>query len=221
MLIRRWASPARKRGLDGQRHALPVPSGAQDLLQLFKQLFAQVTNPPIDPIREEIVMSLTSFIGPEAQPARIADINPPIRLEVRSRCWIERRTWRRSATSTLTGGKFRSFNRHLPPGRRRRGGSKRGGALRGRRRGRRAGPARQHPDPVRPSPTPSTCRSRRCWPSAVHQHLVTKGLRTSAGLVVETGSAARSPSLRLLAATAPKPVCIPTWRFETLTSDMA
>src|SRR6185436_2319532 len=30
----------------------------------FKQLFAQVTNPPIDPIRESIVMSLVSFIGP-------------------------------------------------------------------------------------------------------------------------------------------------------------
>ena len=31
----------------------------------FRQLFAQVTNPPIDPIREEIVMSLGCFIGPE------------------------------------------------------------------------------------------------------------------------------------------------------------
>ena len=31
----------------------------------FKQLFAQVTNPPIDSIREEVVMSLRSFIGPE------------------------------------------------------------------------------------------------------------------------------------------------------------
>jgi glutamate synthase (NADPH/NADH) len=30
----------------------------------FRQLFAQVTNPPIDPIREEIVMSLTCYIGP-------------------------------------------------------------------------------------------------------------------------------------------------------------
>ena len=29
----------------------------------FKQLFAQVTNPPIDPIREKLVMSLTSFVG--------------------------------------------------------------------------------------------------------------------------------------------------------------
>jgi len=32
----------------------------------FKQLFAQVTNPPIDPIREEVVMSLVCPIGPES-----------------------------------------------------------------------------------------------------------------------------------------------------------
>ena len=32
----------------------------------FKQLFAQVTNPPIDSIREEVIMSLETFIGPEA-----------------------------------------------------------------------------------------------------------------------------------------------------------
>ena len=31
----------------------------------FKQLFAQVTNPPIDPIREEVVMSLQAYAGPE------------------------------------------------------------------------------------------------------------------------------------------------------------
>ena len=31
----------------------------------FKQLFAQVTNPPIDSIREEIIMSLECYIGPE------------------------------------------------------------------------------------------------------------------------------------------------------------
>jgi glutamate synthase (NADPH/NADH) large chain len=34
------------------------------LYDYFKQNFAQVTNPPIDPIREELVMSLTSMIGP-------------------------------------------------------------------------------------------------------------------------------------------------------------
>src|SRR3982075_1171519 len=37
----------------------------QSLFNYFKQLFAQVTNPPIDPIREEIVMSLISYIGSE------------------------------------------------------------------------------------------------------------------------------------------------------------
>jgi glutamate synthase (NADPH/NADH) large chain len=35
----------------------------QHLTSYFKQLFAQVTNPPIDPIREKIVMSLSSFVG--------------------------------------------------------------------------------------------------------------------------------------------------------------
>ncbi len=37
----------------------------QLLYAYFKQLFAQVTNPAIDPIREELVMSLESYIGPE------------------------------------------------------------------------------------------------------------------------------------------------------------
>jgi glutamate synthase domain-containing protein 2/glutamate synthase domain-containing protein 1/glutamate synthase domain-containing protein 3 len=37
----------------------------QPLFNYFKQLFAQVTNPPIDPIREDMVMSLTSYIGTE------------------------------------------------------------------------------------------------------------------------------------------------------------
>ena len=37
---------------------------SRSLFDYFKQNFAQVTNPPIDPIREELVMSLTSMIGP-------------------------------------------------------------------------------------------------------------------------------------------------------------
>ena len=39
------------------------------LYDYFKQLFAQVTNPPLDAIREELVTSMASTIGPEAQPA--------------------------------------------------------------------------------------------------------------------------------------------------------
>ena len=43
------------------------------LYDYFKQNFAQVTNPPIDPIREELVMSLLSMIGPRpALPAEVA-----------------------------------------------------------------------------------------------------------------------------------------------------
>jgi glutamate synthase domain-containing protein 2/glutamate synthase domain-containing protein 1/glutamate synthase domain-containing protein 3 len=38
---------------------------APPLFSYFKQLFAQVTNPPIDPIREEIVMSLATSLGSE------------------------------------------------------------------------------------------------------------------------------------------------------------
>jgi glutamate synthase (NADPH/NADH) large chain len=36
---------------------------SQHFSSYFKQLFAQVTNPPIDPIRERMVMSLTSYVG--------------------------------------------------------------------------------------------------------------------------------------------------------------
>lgn len=35
------------------------------LAEYFRQLFAQVTNPPIDPIREAVVMSLGSYVGPQ------------------------------------------------------------------------------------------------------------------------------------------------------------
>ena len=37
---------------------------SKTLYWYFKQLFAQVTNPPVDPIREEVVMSLTQYLGP-------------------------------------------------------------------------------------------------------------------------------------------------------------
>jgi len=42
-----------------------LSSQPRPLYDYFQQLFAQVTNPPIDPIREAIVMSLLCFIGPE------------------------------------------------------------------------------------------------------------------------------------------------------------
>jgi glutamate synthase (NADPH/NADH) large chain len=38
---------------------------SRSMFDYFKQLFAQVTNPPIDPIRESVVMTLECFVGPE------------------------------------------------------------------------------------------------------------------------------------------------------------
>jgi glutamate synthase (NADPH/NADH) large chain len=53
-------------GSMGNDLALAVLSDqAPPLFSYFKQLFAQVTNPPIDPIREEIVMSLATSLGSE------------------------------------------------------------------------------------------------------------------------------------------------------------
>ncbi|KPJ74533.1 MAG: glutamate synthase, partial [Planctomycetes bacterium DG_20] len=53
-------------GSMGNDAALAVLSERPQLLfAYFKQLFAQVTNPPIDPLREELVMSLMGFVGPE------------------------------------------------------------------------------------------------------------------------------------------------------------
>ncbi|ATQ70187.1 MULTISPECIES: glutamate synthase large subunit [Methylosinus] len=53
------------------------------LYTYFKQNFAQVTNPPIDPIREELVMSLVSFIGPRPNILDHEGSSKKKRLEVR------------------------------------------------------------------------------------------------------------------------------------------
>ncbi len=58
----------------------------QRLFAYFRQLFAQVTNPPIDPIREELVMSLTGFIGahqanllePSAEHCKVVKLKSPV-----------------------------------------------------------------------------------------------------------------------------------------------
>lgn len=60
-LSEKATEPLGSMGIDA---ALPILSDqSQHLSNYFKQLFAQVTNPPIDPIREKMVMSLYSYIG--------------------------------------------------------------------------------------------------------------------------------------------------------------
>src|SRR5580692_7512285 len=55
---------------------------AKLLFTYFKQNFAQVTNPPIDPIREELVMSLVSIIGPRPNLFDLEGTSKTKRLEV-------------------------------------------------------------------------------------------------------------------------------------------
>lgn len=69
-----------------------LSSKNKPLYNYFRQMFAQVTNPPIDPIREAIVMSLVSFVGPKPNLLDINQVNPPMRLELQqpsstSRAW--------------------------------------------------------------------------------------------------------------------------------------
>ncbi|MCU0972976.1 MAG: glutamate synthase subunit alpha, partial [Burkholderiales bacterium] len=81
---------------------------SKPLYHYFKQLFAQVTNPPIDPIREDLVMSLVSFIGPKPNLLGVDESNPPIRLEVSQPVldFDQVQTVRNIALHT--GGKFKS-----------------------------------------------------------------------------------------------------------------
>ncbi len=60
-----------------------LSSKSKLLYTYFKQNFAQVTNPPIDPIREELVMSLVSFIGPRPNLFDLEGAARRKRLEVR------------------------------------------------------------------------------------------------------------------------------------------
>ncbi len=71
--LRMVITPMASRGQEavgsmGNDAALAVLSDRPQLLfAYFKQLFAQVTNPPIDPLREELVMSLESFVGSQVE----------------------------------------------------------------------------------------------------------------------------------------------------------
>jgi len=161
------------------------------LYQYFKQLFAQVTNPAIDPIREELVMSLVSFIGPKPNLLGIDELNPPLRLEVSQPVLDFYEMEKIRHIERYTSGKFRAFELDLtyPVAWGKEAVEARLASL-----------CAQAEDAVRSgysiiiiSDRPVD-KERVAIPallalSAIHQHLVGKGLRTSTGLVVETGSA--------------------------------
>ena len=108
---RRWRATGEEPiGSMGNDAALAVLSDrAPPLFSYFKQLFAQVTNPPIDPIREAIVMSLATGVGSEGNLLRRdARARAPAR-DGRSRSCATTSS-RRCARSTTTSSTPRTLD---------------------------------------------------------------------------------------------------------------
>ena len=161
------------------------------LYNYFKQLFAQVTNPPIDPIREAIVMSLVSFIGPKPNLLDINQVNPPMRLEVSQPVLDFADMAKLRDIEKATQGKFKSATLDItyPVLWGREGVEAKLASL-----------CAEAVDAIRSGHNILIISDRGVSAekvavpallalSCIHQHLVRAGLRTTAGLVVETASA--------------------------------
>jgi len=191
------------------------------LYNYFKQMFAQVTNPPIDPIREALVMSLVSFIGPRPNLLDTNNINPPMCLEVSQPVLSIADMARLYGIGELTGGEFKShaINICYPVAWGKEGVEARLASL-----------CAEAVDAVESGHNILIVSDRKMdaanvaipallATSAIHQHLVKKGLRASTGLVVETGSARETHHFALLAGYGAEAVH-PYLALETL-ADMA
>src|SRR6266567_1773392 len=160
------------------------------LYNYFKQNFAQVTNPPIDPIREELVMSLISMIGP--RPNLLGhEVGTHHRLEVAQPILTDGDLAKIRSIERLIDGRFKTDTLDI------------------------TWPAAEGAAGMEPAldrlweeataavkaghnililsdravspervPIPALLAT-----SAVHHHLIRQGLRTKTGIVVETGEA--------------------------------
>jgi glutamate synthase (NADPH/NADH) large chain len=173
------------------------------LYDYFFQNFAQVTNPPIDPIREELVMSLMNFIGPRpnlldpksGKNQKLIEVDHPIldNLDIEKIRNIDK----------FTSNKLRSFTLSICYNK------------------------KENPNLEIENFLQGICieaerviNSNACniiilsdrevdqnniaipallATSSVHHHLIKKGLRTKVGLIIETGEARRVHDLCLLA----------------------
>ncbi|MFA6970867.1 MAG: glutamate synthase large subunit [Gallionella sp.] len=205
-------------GSMGTDAALAVLSNKnRSFYDYFQQLFAQVTNPPIDPIREEIVMSLTSFIGPKPNLLGIDETNPSLRLEVHQPVLSNDDIAKLRNIDQLTGGRYRSLVLDItyPASEGVNGCEASVKALCAA-----ADKAVADGYNVLILSDREMSAARVAIPalvacSKVHQHLVRAGLRTSTGLVVETGSAREVHHFALLAGYGAEAVC-PWLAFATI-----
>ena len=195
------------------------PSKPKLLFTYFKQLFAQVTNPPIDPIREELVMSLVSFIGPRPNLLDLKGTSSLKRLEVKQPVLTNEDLEKIRTIGDIADNHFQTLTLDITYN------------------------AEKGVDGMKPSldrlceraekavndgfniivlsdrligqdriPIPSLLAT-----SAVHHHLIRKGLRTSVGLVVETGEVREIHHFCTLAGYGAEAIN-PYLAFETLAS---
>jgi glutamate synthase (NADPH/NADH) large chain len=192
---------------------------AKPFYNYFRQMFAQVTNPPIDPIREQMVMSLVSFIGPKPNLLDINNVNPPLRLEVNQPVLDAAAMAQLRHISRQTGDKFRCCELDIvyPVAWGREGIEACLASL-----------CATAADAVRSGDNILLISDRRVdaehvaipallATSAIHQHLIRAGLRTRTGLIVETGSARETHHFALLGGYGAEAVH-PWLALETLTS---
>lgn len=194
-----------------------LSSKPKNLATYFKQLFAQVTNPPIDPIREELVMSLVSFIGPRPNLLDLKGTSTLKRLEVKHPIISNEGFEKLRAIGDIADNQFLTATLDITF-------------------------SVDHGANYMQSAIENLCdraettvaqgyniiilsdrlvsSDRVAIPSllatsAVHHHLIRKGLRTSGGLVVETGEAREVHHFATLAGYGAEAIN-PWLAFETL-----
>ncbi len=207
-------------GSMGTDAALPVLSGRSKVLyNYFQQLFAQVTNPPIDPIREEIVMSLTSFIGSKPNLLGVDETKPAPRLEVHQPVLSHDDAAKLHSIDKLTKGKYKSKTLDITyPVKNGAAGCE--AAIKALYKEADKAVAAGYNVLILSDRAVSDKRvaiPALLATASVHHHLVREGLRTSTGLVVETGSAREVHHFALLAGYGAEAV-YPWLAFDTISS---
>ena len=192
---------------------------SKPLSNYFKQNFAQVTNPPIDPIREELVMSLVSLIGPRPNLLGHASAGEHMRLEVSQPILTNTDIERIRHIEDHTAGAFRTRTIDICyPASAGAGGME--AAL--------TSICQQAEKAVgegfnililsdRSTDVDHIAIPALLATSAVHHHLVRSGLRTESGLVIETGAAREVHQFATLAGYGAEAIN-PYLAFETLIS---
>jgi glutamate synthase (NADPH/NADH) large chain len=196
-----------------------LSSRSKPLSNYFKQNFAQVTNPPIDPIREELVMSLVSLIGPRPNLLGHASAGNHMRLEVSQPILTNTDIERIRHIKDHTDGAFRTRTLDIcyPASQ---GADGMEAAL--------SAVCKQAEEAVGEGDNILILSDRSMdidhmaipallATSAVHHHLVRRGLRTESGLVVETGAVREVHQFATLAGYGAEAIN-PYLAFETLES---